>query len=597
MAFVSNEAIPPEVKKLIRGLALKNAYEHGGKAVEGPVISAVLGEHPELKPLARELAKYVSQVVREVNSLSFEDQKKLLMSEFPELLEQKRGREEEKKRLPPLPQADQYRVIRTRFAPNPDFYIHLGNARPAILSYEYARMYGGVMILRFEDTDPRIKAPIPEAYRQIKEDLKWLGVEWDEEYIQSLRMKLYYEVAEELLSRGAAYVDLCSQKAFREFRLRRVACPHRNVTPEKNLELFDKMRSGYFSEGEAVLRVKTDLNHPDFSVVDWVAFRIIDTGKHPHPIVGSKYVVWPTYNFAAGVDDHLMGVTHILRGREHALNTVKQRYVYQHLGWVYPAVLNLGRLNLEGLILSKSKIKELISSRPGEFEGPSDIRFGTIASLRNRGIEAQTVREIIIDVGIKQSDASISWDNIAALNRKLIDKNTKRLMAVFTPIELRISNYSGPTKAVLANHPENSFLGSREILLDVSSGELRVLIDRGDLEEVKKAGMFRLMELCNVRLVEIREDVLVSEYVGRDLKQAKEARIPIIQWVPARDNVKLEILVPKDLDLRRVSGLSEPALRELEPESKVQLVRYGFVKIRKRALSKEDFVEAVFMHE
>ncbi|MEM1664925.1 MAG: glutamate--tRNA ligase [Zestosphaera sp.] len=594
---MSNEAIPPEVKKLIRGLALKNAYEHGGKAVEGPVISAVLGEHPELKPLARELAKYVSQVVREVNSLSFEDQKKLLMSEFPELLEQKRGREEEKKRLPPLPQADQYRVIRTRFAPNPDFYIHLGNARPAILSYEYARMYGGVMILRFEDTDPRIKAPIPEAYRQIKEDLKWLGVEWDEEYIQSLRMKLYYEVAEELLSRGAAYVDLCSQKAFREFRLRRVACPHRNVTPEKNLELFDKMRSGYFSEGEAVLRVKTDLNHPDFSVVDWVAFRIIDTGKHPHPIVGSKYVVWPTYNFAAGVDDHLMGVTHILRGREHALNTVKQRYVYQHLGWVYPAVLNLGRLNLEGLILSKSKIKELISSRPGEFEGPSDIRFGTIASLRNRGIEAQTVREIIIDVGIKQSDASISWDNIAALNRKLIDKNTKRLMAVFTPIELRISNYSGPTKAVLANHPENSFLGSREILLDVSSGELRVLIDRGDLEEVKKAGMFRLMELCNVRLVEIREDVLVSEYVGRDLKQAKEARIPIIQWVPARDNVKLEILVPKDLDLRRVSGLSEPALRELEPESKVQLVRYGFVKIRKRALSKEDFVEAVFMHE
>ncbi|MEM4830033.1 MAG: glutamate--tRNA ligase [Zestosphaera sp.] len=594
---MSNEAIPPEVKKLIRGLALKNAYEHGGKAVEGPVISAVLGEHPELKPLARELAKYVSQVVREVNSLSFEDQKKLLMSEFPELLEQKRGREEEKKRLPPLPQADQYRVIRTRFAPNPDFYIHLGNARPAILSYEYARMYGGVMILRFEDTDPRIKAPIPEAYRQIKEDLKWLGVEWDEEYIQSLRMKLYYEVAEELLSRGAAYVDLCSQKAFGEFRLRRVACPHRNVTPEKNLELFDKMRSGYFSEGEAVLRVKTDLNHPDFSVVDWVAFRIIDTGKHPHPIVGSKYVVWPTYNFAAGVDDHLMGVTHILRGREHALNTVKQRYVYQHLGWVYPAVLNLGRLNLEGLILSKSKIKELISSRPGEFEGPSDIRFGTIASLRNRGIEAQTVREIIIDVGIKQSDASISWDNIAALNRKLIDKNTKRLMAVFTPIELRISNYSGPTKAVLANHPENSFLGSREILLDVSSGELRVLIDRGDLEEVKKAGMFRLMELCNVRLVEIREDVLVSEYVGRDLKQAKEARIPIIQWVPARDNVKLEILVPKDLDLRRVSGLSEPALRELEPESKVQLVRYGFVKIRKRALSKEDFVEAVFMHE
>ncbi|MEO3993897.1 MAG: glutamate--tRNA ligase [Desulfurococcaceae archaeon TW002] len=593
---MSEETIPPEIRKLIKGLTLKNAYEHGGRAVEGPIISAVLGEHPELKPLARDIAKYVAQVVKEVNSLSIEDQKKLLMNEFPELLEEKKEKEE-KKRLPPLPQADQYRVIRTRFAPNPDFYIHLGNARPAILSYEYARMYGGVMILRFEDTDPRIKTPVPEAYKQIKEDLKWLGIEWDEEYIQSLRMKLYYEIAEELLRRGAAYVDLCSQKVFRELRLRRVACPHRNVDPQKNLEFFDKMRSGYFSEGEAVLRIKTDLNYPDFSVVDWVAFRIIDTGKHPHPILGSKYVVWPTYNFAAGVDDHLMGITHILRGREHSLNTIKQRFVYQHLGWIYPVVLNLGRLNLEGLILSKSKIKELISSRPGEFDGPSDIRFGTIASLRNRGIEAQTIREVIMDVGIKQSDASISWDNIAALNRKLIDKNTKRLMAVFTPIELRIPNYSGPDKVVLANHPENSSLGSREVSLDISTGELQVLIDRRDLEEIRKTGMFRLMELCNVKATDVREDTIIGEYLGRDLKQAKEARMPIIQWVPARNNVKLKILVPEDLKLRRIDGLGEPALRELEQGDKAQLVRYGFVKIRKKALSKEDFVEALFMHE
>ena len=593
---MSEEIIPQEIKRLIKGLVLKNAYEHGGKAIEGPVVSAILGEHPELKPLAKDLARYVSQVVKEVNSLSLEDQKKLLASEFPELLEQRREKEE-KKRLPPLPQVDQYKLVRTRFAPNPDFYIHLGNARPAILSHEYAKMYGGVMILRFEDTDPRIKAPIPEAYRQIKEDLRWLGVEWSEEYVQSLRMELYYKVAEELLSKGAAYVDLCSQEVFRELKSRRVACPHRDTDPEKNLELFDKMKSGYFGEGEAVLRIKTDLSHPDLSVVDWVAFRIIDTDKHPHPLVGSKYVVWPTYNFAAGVDDHLMRVTHILRGREHSLNTVKQKYMYQHLGWVYPVIVNLGRLNLEGLILSKSKIKELISSRPGEFEGPSDIRFGTIASLRNRGIEAQTIREIIMEVGVKLSDASISWDNIAALNRKFIDRNTKRLMAVFSPIEVRISNYSGPAKAVLANHPENASLGSREVPLDISSNELRVLIDRNDLEEIRKIGMFRLMELCNVRITEVREDMIISEYVGKDLKQARDARMPIIQWVPIGNNVKLVVLVPKELKIQRVSGLSEPALREIREEDKVQLVRYGFVKIRKQALSKEDFTEAVFMHE
>ncbi|MFN3268186.1 MAG: hypothetical protein ACK416_02885, partial [Zestosphaera sp.] len=143
----------------------------------------------------------------------------------------------------------------------------------------------------------------------------------------------------------------------------------------------------------------------------------------------------------------------------------------------------------------------------------------------------------------------------------------------------------------------NSSLGSREVILDTPSGELQVLIDRRDLEEIRKTGMFRLMELCNVRVAEERENALIGEYIGKELKQAKEARMPIIQWVPARNNVKLSILVPEGLELRRMSGLGEPALRELEQGDKVQLVRYGFVRIRKKALSTEDFVEALFMHE
>ncbi|MEM2020952.1 MAG: glutamate--tRNA ligase [Zestosphaera sp.] len=589
--------LPLSIQRLVKGLALKNAYEHGGRAVEGPVMSAVLGEHPELRPLAKALARCVSQAVKEVNSLPLNEQERLLMSEFPELLK-RRGEKEVRKTLPPLPNVDPNRTVRTRFAPNPDFYIHLGNVRPALLSYEYAKMYGGVMILRFEDTDPRTKMPLPEAYDQIKEDLRWLGIEWGEEYVQSLRMDLYYEVAEELLRKGGAYVDLCSQSEFKKLKLRRVACPHRNADPDTNLELFDKMRSGYFEEGEVVLRLKTDLSHTDPSVVDWVAFRVINTDSHPHPLVGSKYVVWPTYNFAAGVDDHLMGVTHILRGREHSLNTVKQTYMYQHLGWVYPQVLNLGRLNLEGLILSKSKIRELISSRPGEFSGPSDVRFGTVASLRNRGIEPQTIREVILEVGVKLSDASINWDNIAAINRKLVDRSTKRLMCVFNPVELRIENYTGPSKVTLSNHPENPSLGSREVPVRIFNGYLPVYIDHGDLEEVKSVGSFRLMEFCNVRLLKTEEGVLVGEFIGRDLKQAKDLKLPIIQWVPLKSCVKLNVLMPRELDLEVVQGLSEPAVRDLRPGEKVQLVRFGFVKIRgfSRDERGEIIAEAIYMH-
>ena len=157
--------------------ALKNSIEHGGKALEGAVVSKVFAELPELKKYAKQVVEIVKEVVSFVNSLSTEERLRLAREKYPEILEEAKGkRQYEPKTLPPLPNSDKYKVIKTRFAPNPDFYIHLGNARPALLSYEYAREYRGRFVLRFEDTDPRTKRPMPEAYRAIKEDLKWLGI-------------------------------------------------------------------------------------------------------------------------------------------------------------------------------------------------------------------------------------------------------------------------------------------------------------------------------------------------------------------------------------------------------------------------------------
>ncbi len=593
-----DKSVSEKIRDEILACALKNAVEHDGKAILGPVISMLLGRHPELRPKAKELINIVKDVIEEVNRLSKEDQIRLIKERFPDILERKRE-EKERRELPPLPNVGKYAEVRTRFAPNPDFLIHLGNARPAILSYMYAKMYKGKMILRFEDTDPKTKPPMPEAYRLIKEDLKWLGVQWDEEYIQSLRLEIYYQIARELIKRGGAYVDLCNREEFQAYKLRGAPCPHRKQPVEKNLELFDKMLEGAFSEGEAVLRVKTDLKHPDPSVRDWVAFRIIDTDKNPHPIVGSRYVVWPTYNYAAAVDDHLLGITHILRGKEHAVNTVKQKYLYAHMGWEYPEVINLGRLKLEGLILSKSKIKELIKKNPGKFTGPDDIRFGTIASLRNRGIVAEAIREVIMEVGVKSTDAKISWDNIAAANRKIIDGITKRMMFVTEPVKLLIKNYGGELEIILPYHPENKELGSRSINLKIKDSQLNVLVSKSDADELRKKGMIRLMGLCNIRYLRSEGNVVISEYLSSGLEDARKFNLPIIQWIPADSFAEVEVLMPEGLELQRIVGLSEPAISEVPSGERLQFVRFGFVKVDKidRLSNGRARIKVIYMHQ
>lgn len=584
-----------EVMDVIVKLTLKNAIEHDGKALVKAVLSKLLGSFPELRPQVKELEGIVSEVVSRINSMSLDEQVRLAKDRYPEIFEEREA-VPKVKTLPPLPNVEKYKEVRTRFAPNPDFLIHLGNARPAILSYEYAKMYNGKMILRFEDTDPRTKQPMPEAYSAIKEDLKWLGIRWDEEYIQSLRMELYYSVVRELIRVGGAYVDLCSKDEFMKYKMEMKPCPHRTASVETNLELLDKILSNYFKEGEAVIRVKTDLSHPDPSVRDWVAFRIVDTDKTPHPIVGSKYILWPTYNYAAGVDDHLMGVTHILRGKEHMVNTVKQRYLYEHLGWVYPEVINLGRLRLEGFILSKSKIKELLKKFPKKFKSIDDIRFGTIASLRKRGITPETIRKVILEVGVKVSDASISWENIAAINRKLIDPTTKRLMFVsHPPVKVFIRSIpSGLTRVSIPLHPTNKSLGSREITLDVINGYTVVLLDKSDADLLRGVGYIRLMEFMNIKYVSDTPEGVMAEFVSTELSDAKKVKAPIVHWVPHSRNTKVIIIRPKGLNLLKIRGYGEEYLKTLKTGDVVQLVRYGFVKVDN---VREDVIELVFIHE
>ncbi len=566
--------------------ALLNAVKHGGKAQLKPVVAKVIAEIPEIRSSIREAIPVIREVVEEVNRLSYEEQVSILKKEYPELLEE-RPRGEEEKKLPPLPGAEKGRV-KTRFAPNPDYTIHLGNARAAMLSYWYAEMYSGTMVLRFEDTDPRTKAPFPEAYEKIKEDLRWLGARWGEEYIQSLRMPIFYNVIRELIERGGAYVDHCPANVFREYRDRGKPCPHRERAVEDNLEDFDKMLEGAYGEGEVVVRVKTDLSHPDPSVRDWVAARIIDTGKTPHPVVGDKYVVWPTYNLAAAVDDHLMGITHIFRGKEHMSNTVKQKYLYDHMGWVYPETIHIGRLSLEGVMLSKSLMRKKIREGYRVYDDP---RFGTLAALRRRGIVPETIHTILMDVGTKGVDAYISYANLAAVNRKIIDPRARRYMAVENPVTVVIEGLETPVSVKIPRHP-----GRKEYIEHVLE-KPRVLVSGSDVSLFLENKLVRLMELGNV---ELRDTGLGTQgpyirvvYRSRGLEEAKKAGAPIIQWVDPENMVSIVLVEPVGETLVARHLVAEQYLEEEPDGALVQFYRIGFARLEK----KDTGITAVYAHQ
>jgi len=567
-----DESLLRRVREVSFKHAVINAVKHSGRADLKAVASKVAAELPEIRKNMREYIEVIKSVVEEVNKLMYEEQLRIAKENWPELLEEKHV--ERERELPPLRGAVRGRVV-TRLAPNPDFPLHLGNARPALLSYWYARMYEGKMILRFEDTDPRIKAPYPEAYNTIKEDLKWLGVEWDEEYIQSLRLPVFYSVARELIKRGGAYVDLCDTETIRALRAQGKACPHRELPAEKHLEEFDKMLEGHYGEGEAVLRVKTDLSHPDVSVRDWIALRIIDASRAPHPVVGDKFIVWPTYNFAAGVDDHLMGVTHILRAREHLTNTVKQKYLYDHMGWTYPETVHFGRLSLEGLILSKSKMRKLVVEEG--IKSLSDPRLGTLQALRRRGIVRETIWRLIREVGVKPTDAKISLVNLYALNRSIVDPLANRYMAVEDPVYLQLSGFEEELEASIPVHPSRE----EKYTYRVKPGDV-VLISKADFATVKNS-VFRLMGLANFEITHIETRNETPVYIARfhsiSHEETKRLNAPIIQWVLSRESTVGDLVVAQGLKLIKRRIYIERRVLGEKVNSIIQLYRLGFARV------------------
>lgn len=478
------------------------------------------------------------------------------------------------KTLPPLPHVDKYDTVVTRFAPNPDFVLHLGSIRAIILSHDYARMYNGRFLLRFDDTDPRLKKSALEYYDAIRTDLRWLGCQWDREYIASDRIQVYYQHAEMVLKSGDAYVCTCTPDDFRLSINAGRACPNRSQSPEQNLENWAKMLNGGFGEGEAVLRIKTDLSHPNPAVRDWPALRIIDPEKYPHPRVGSRYRVWPLFAFGTGIDDHLLGVSFVIRGKEHLTNAVRTEYLYRFLGWTIPDFIHYGRIKATDIKLSKSlMVKEV---EEGLVDGYSDPRLPTLAALRRRGYVPDTLRKIVYEMGPRPVDATLSWDNVNAINRKEIDKIAHRYSFIANPVTITVSGIEHTFEARLPLHPEKKDLTERIFKVIPKNGSASLLISSSDVDLFRKSKVVRLMELFNVEIKSVENDSISAAFHSQDYMKAREAKAPLVNWLPDENNLIGESVMP---DASKTSGKMETNIRQEKVGSIIQMVRFGFGRI------------------
>ncbi|MGC8709743.1 MAG: glutamate--tRNA ligase [Thermoplasmata archaeon] len=532
--------------------ALQNAVEHGGKADTKSVLGKIISMDPSLKLRIKEIMPEIEDVVREINSKSIEEQRKMLLDIAPEMLEKRKI--VEKKVLPDLPDV-QGKVV-MRMAPSPSGPLHIGHSRMAILNDEYTKRYGGRLILRIEDTNPLNVENY--AYDMIKEDLEWLDVKFHEVVIQSDRFNVYYDYARRLLEMGKAYVTLCDEKEWRKLKLSRKPCPDRDLDPSVHLERWDGMLSGKYGNREAVYVVKTDLNHPNPAIRDWAAFRILRRVRHPR--TGEKYIVYPLMNFSVAIDDHDLGLTHVLRGKDHINNTYRQLYIFDYFGWKKPVYIHYGKVRIENSILKTSLIKKGI--KEGSFTGWDDVRLGTLLALRKRGISPEAIRRYWIDAGLKEVDIVFSWENLYAYNRSIIDPQAKRFFFVWEPVKLGVVSETD-LSATIPLHP-NVDMGKKFYPL---GRNFNVYITSQDLKDLRENEIFRLKDLGNFRF---NGKELIFE--NNDLSLIRKIRI--IHWVP-ENSVPCSVFMP---DGSEKSGLVEPEILKYG-RGVVQFERFGYVNV------------------
>ena len=385
--------------------------------------------------------------------------------------------------------------VHTRFPPEPNGYLHIGHAKAICLNFNIAKEYGGKCNLRFDDTNP--VAEEEEYVNAIQEDVAWLGYDWEDrlcfasDYFQKM-----HELAIQLVEQGDAFVcDLTSDK-IRETKGTLTepgkGSPYRNRSVADNLDLFSRMSAGEFSNGERTLRAKIDMAHPNLNMRDPVIYRIIHASHHR---TGDKWCVYPTYDWAHGLEDSIEGVTHSLCSIEFEDHRPLYDWFLEKLGVYHPQQIEFARLNLDYTVMSKRKLKQLVDEE--HVSGWNDPRMPTISGMRRRGYTPVAIRNFMAEVGVAKRDNVMELAKLEYHLRQDLNQHTERRMAVLQPLKVVITNYPAETTETLAavNNPEDAAAGMREI----SFGR-ELYIEQNDFMENPPKKFFRLAPGREVRL-------------------------------------------------------------------------------------------------
>lgn len=557
-------AIPPELERRARRIALENAISHGGLARPEPVVARLLATDPALRARSREVAAAVGAIVEELRGLSADAQQAALAAlggaEAASPRESRAPGE-----LPPLPGAADGAVV-LRLAPFPSGALHIGNARMLFVNDYYRTLHRGRLLLVFDDTvgseDKRIA---PELFGVIEHDLELAGIHPDAVYYKSDRLPLFYAWARRVIDRGGAYVCTCPAALLRENRAAGRACEHRSADVGTTVAAWEGMLAGEYGVGEAVLRLRSALDDPDPAFRDRVLFRLSDLD---HPRVGRRYRVWPMLEFSWAVDDVELGITHVLRGKDLVVEDRMESTIWQMLGVAGPRFLHWGLLRIREAKISKSKSYQEV--RSGLYDGWADPRTWSIDSLDRRGITREALRRFTLSFGLSLADIEVPAETLYAENRAVIDATTPRRAFVADPVRVRVLGYPDELGEVeLANHPDRPELGRRR----VAAGP-EFFLARADLRD-RAGAEIRLKDLANLRLPrEIPAEgagVVEAAYVDRENR-----KLPRLQWVGAPGAVEVDLL---QLDGRHVPGRGERALSEAKPGEHLQFERVGFVRV------------------
>lgn len=542
------------LKEKILAYALENAIAHGGKARVDAVLSRLFQEGLHKEDI-KEVSPKIVAIVKDVNSLKQSEQE----SKFSPLSKLVKKRESVEKELPELENVKGKVVL--RLCPFPSGPLHIGNARQAILNDEYAKRYNGKFILIFDDTIGSKEKPIvKDAYPLIFEGLRWLDIKIDDTFYKSDRLNIYYEHALKLIKNNKAYVCLCSPEKLKKNRINGIECKCRSNSVSENIKAWQYMLAEG-KEGQFTLRIKTDMQHENPAFRDRVLFRI---SQRKHPRTGNRYKVWPLLDFSMAIDDHLLGITHIIRGKELMMEGTVEELIWDIFGWPHPTVYYTGLLQLKGLKLSKSKFAKEVKSK--KYRGWDDPRTFSLQSLARRGIQPEALRAFILQFGLHQNEITVPIDMLYTENKKIIERSD-RYFFVADPVKITIEN-SPKLKASVPLHPQDPKRGSRKF----ETGQ-QFYITKGDLKEIKSNKICRLMNLLNF-------SKKGNKFVFHSIEHKPDLKAKLIHWLPCQENlVKAKVLM---LDGGYVKGLAEAGIAKLKEGTIVQFERFGFCRLVKK---------------